>query len=218
MVRLTLIARVADGLPLAEGLDSDKEHDLDMYKSQAKTLFKKMSQSGPQASRMSVDTGAFAFHYLIEGGVCYLTLADKGYPKKLAYQYLEDLQKEFARLYSQQVDTAARPYAFIKFDTYIQRTKKQYADSRTQRNIDKLNDDLTEVHSIMTKNIQDVLGQGERLDRMQQMSATLTTESKQYADRAKDLYRQALIRKYVPVAAVAAIIILVLWLRYVFYT
>lgn len=36
MVRLTLIARVADGLPLAEGLDSDKEHDLDMYKSQAK--------------------------------------------------------------------------------------------------------------------------------------------------------------------------------------
>ncbi len=36
MVRLTLIARVADGLPRAEGLDSDKEHDLDVYKSQAK--------------------------------------------------------------------------------------------------------------------------------------------------------------------------------------
>ena len=177
---------------------------------------------------MSVDSGAFVFHYLIESGVCYLTLADKGYPKKLAYQYLEDLQREFARLYAQQIDTAARPYAFIKFgalqatlgtegyqgtmtpacqpstcclafadspnskykfmqlclavltpllvsltvytcgglaDTFIQKTKKQYADTRTQRNIDKLNDDLTEVHSIMTKNIQDVLGQGERLDR-----------------------------------------------------
>ena len=37
-------------------------------------------------------------------------------------------------------------------------------DTRTQRNINKLNEDLTEVHSIMTKNIQDVLGQGERLD------------------------------------------------------
>ena len=36
MVRLTLIARVRDGLPLAEGLDSDKDHDLDKYKQQAK--------------------------------------------------------------------------------------------------------------------------------------------------------------------------------------
>lgn len=36
MVRLTLIARVADGLPLAEGLDIDKEQNLDVYKAQAK--------------------------------------------------------------------------------------------------------------------------------------------------------------------------------------
>jgi hypothetical protein len=37
-------------------------------------------------------------------------------------------------------------------------------DTRTQRNIAKLSEDLTEVHSIMTRNIAEVLGQGERLD------------------------------------------------------
>lgn len=37
-------------------------------------------------------------------------------------------------------------------------------DTRTQRNLAKLNDDLSEVHSIMTRNIQEVLGQGEKLD------------------------------------------------------
>jgi hypothetical protein len=36
MVRLTLIARLADGLPLAEGLDSDKDAEIDQYKLQAK--------------------------------------------------------------------------------------------------------------------------------------------------------------------------------------
>ncbi len=36
MVRLTLIARVSDGLPLAEGLDTDKDPDIDQYKAQAK--------------------------------------------------------------------------------------------------------------------------------------------------------------------------------------
>lgn len=49
-------------------------------------------------------------------------------------------------------------------DTFIQKTKKLYLDTRTQRNLAKLNDDLAEVHSIMTRNIAEVLGQGEKLD------------------------------------------------------
>ena len=40
----------------------------------SQTLLKQMSAEGPQASRMSVDTGPFNFHYIIEGPVCYLTL------------------------------------------------------------------------------------------------------------------------------------------------
>lgn len=175
------------------------------------------------ASRVSIESDAFVFHYLIEADVCYLTLTDRGYPKKLAYQYLEELQSEFSRLYGQQLESIARPYAFIKFgaatcsaevagqsapvprlapsppllcvslklysaygvravsppqlrgwpdsavrarvpDTFIQKTKKLYLDTRTQRNIAKLSEDLNEVHSIMTRNIAEVLGQGERLD------------------------------------------------------
>ena len=40
-----------------------------------------------------------------------------------------------------------------------------YQDTRTQRNIAKLNDELYEVHQIMTRNVQEVLGVGEKLDR-----------------------------------------------------
>ncbi len=42
-------------------------------------------------------------------------LFGQSYPKKLAYEYLDELQNEFGRLYGGQVDAAARPYAFIKF-------------------------------------------------------------------------------------------------------
>ncbi|EIE22158.1 R-SNARE protein, Sec22-family [Coccomyxa subellipsoidea C-169] len=217
MVRLTLIARVHDGLPLAEGLDGEKDRDLETYKHQAKTLFKRMAKENPANSRMSVDSGPFVFHYIIQGGVCYLTLTDKSYPKKLAYQYLEELQSEFTGLYGSQIESAARPYAFIKFDTFISKTKKLYMDTRTQRNISKLTEDLSEVHNIMTRNIADVLGQGERLDRMSQKSAQLTSESKQYAQRSKDLYRQALIRKYMPVAVIIGVLVFVLWVRSYFY-
>lgn len=130
------------------------------------------------------------YSYIIEGRVCYLTMCDRSYPKKLAFQYLEDLKNEFEKVNGNQIETAARPYAFIKFgmvpeftwqhyfklyflityvsfflDTFIQKTKKLYMDTRTQRNLAKLNDDLYEVHQIMTRNVQDVLGVGEKLER-----------------------------------------------------
>ena len=50
-------------------------------------------------------------------------------------------------------------------DTFIQKTKRLYLDTRTQRNLNKMNEELAEVQQIMTRNIQEVLGQGERLER-----------------------------------------------------
>ncbi|KAF2589152.1 hypothetical protein F2Q70_00041841 [Brassica cretica] len=200
MVKMTLIARVTDGLPLAEGLDDGRDlPDSDMYKQQVKSLFKNLSREN--------------FSYIIEGRVCYLTMCDRSYPKKLAFQYLEDLKNEFERVNGPNIETAARPYAFIKFDTFIQKTKKLYQDTRTQRNIAKLNDELYEVHQIMTRNVQEVLGVGEKLDQVSEMSSRLTSESRIYADKAKDLNRQALIRKWAPVAIVLGVVFLLFWVK-----
>eukprot|EP00897_Mesotaenium_endlicherianum_P009094 jgi/Mesen1/8212/ME000442S07487 len=218
MVKLTLIARVTDGLPLAEGLDDGREQkDLEMYKQQAKSLFKKLSQGHQAASRMSIETGPYFFHYIIEGGVCYLTLCDRAYPKKLAYQYLEELQREFEKVNRTQIETVARPYAFIKFDTFIQKTKKLYQDTHTQRNISKLSDDLIEVQQIMTRNIQDVLGQGDKLDHLSQVSSRLSQESSVYAKKAKELSQQALIKKWAPLVIILCVVALLLYFRKLFY-
>ncbi|XP_026453964.1 25.3 kDa vesicle transport protein-like isoform X4 [Papaver somniferum] len=214
MVKLTMIARATDGLPLVEGLDDVRNlQDADVYKHQAKALFKNLSSGQNDASRMSIETGPYVFHYIIEGHVCYLTMCDRSYPKKLAFQYLEDLRNEFERVNGNQIETAARPYAFIKFDTFIQKTKKLYLDTSTQRNLAKLNDELFEVHQIMTRNVQEVLGVGEKLDQVSEMSSHLTSESGIYADKARDLNRQALIRKWAPVAIVFGIVILLFWVK-----
>ncbi|KAL6585222.1 SNAP receptor [Orobanche minor] len=210
MVKLTMIARVTDGLPLAEGLDDGRDiQDSDFYKQQVKSLFKSLSMRQNEPSRMSIETGPYIFNW----HVCYLTMCDRAYPKKLAFQYLEDLRNEFELTFGNQIETAARPYAFIKFDTFIQKTKKLYQDTRTQRNIAKLNDELYEVHQIMTKNVQEVLGVGEKLDQVSEMSSRLTSESRIYAEKAKDLNRQALIRKWAPVAVVLGVVFLLFWIK-----
>nr|CAB3471614.1 unnamed protein product [Digitaria exilis] len=102
---------------------------------------------------------------------------------------------------------------YLCLDAFIQKTKKLYLDTRTQRNLAKLNDELYEVHQIMTRNVQEVLGVGEKLDQVSEMSSRLTSDTRIYADKAKDLNRQALIRKYAPVAIVIGIVLMLFWVK-----
>ncbi|KAJ1566325.1 SNAP receptor [Cladochytrium tenue] len=212
-VKSTIIARAVDGLPLAASMDDEESDNLADYKNQAKLIFKRISSTDSD-QRCSIESGPYVFHYLIELGVCYLCLCDRSYPKKLAFAYLEELQKEFQEKYGPEVVTVARPYAFVKFDSFIQKVKKQYKDTKTQRNLNKLNDELQDVTRIMTKNIQDVLGRGNTLDRMQTMSTRLRDETDKYKKRAKHLNLMALYHKYGPPAIVAAVVLFVLLLRF----
>lgn len=91
----------------------------------------------------------FNFSYLIENEVCYLVMCDKMYSKRSAFTYLEDLALEFHKNYGRKVNTVTRPYAFIEFDVYIQKTKKNLTDRR--RNINSINSQLQDVQRIMVR-------------------------------------------------------------------
>lgn len=74
-------------------------------------------------------------------------MCDKMFSKRSAFSYLEDLALEFHKNYGRKVNTVTRPYAFIEFDVYIQKTKKNLTDRR--RNINNINSQLQDVQRIM---------------------------------------------------------------------
>jgi vesicle transport protein SEC22 len=98
-------------------------------------------------------------------------------------------------------------------DNFIQKTKKQYKDARAQRNLQRLNEDLGDVQRIMTKNIQEVLGRGEQLERMATASQSLSSESKKYLQDSKYLNWQALYQKYGPPIIVVTVVAIVFYIR-----
>ncbi|KAJ2450602.1 SNAP receptor [Coemansia sp. RSA 2336] len=217
MVKSTIIARVADGLPLAASMDDEQsESELAGYKSQAKAIFKKLnSQSEPMCS---IESGPYYLHYLLDQGICYLSICDKSFPRKLAFNYLDELAKEFNMSYGSEAQKPSlRPYAFIKFDTFIQKTKRIYEDSRTQQNLSKLNEDLRDVTQIMTKNMEDLLWRGDSLDHMDSMSHRLRHQSEKYRKDAWRLNVEFLVRKWGIPAAIILGFLLVLYLRYKFF-
>lgn len=93
-----------------------------------------------------------------------------------------------------------RPYAFVEFDTFIQRTKKTYQDSRASQNLDKLNDELKDVTKVMTKNIEDLLYRGDSLERMGEMSSRLREDSRKYRRAAVRINWELLLKQVNSVA------------------
>ena len=91
-------------------------------------------------AKMSIETSAngkpFCFHYLMQSNLVYLTLTESSYPKRLAFLYLDEVADAFLEYltstygdqYFRQVETTARPFAFIQADPIIQRKQREFID------------------------------------------------------------------------------------------
>ncbi|KAI0269189.1 protein transport protein Sec22 [Gloeopeniophorella convolvens] len=217
MVRSTIIVRASDALPLAASVDDEQtEQVLQEHKQQAKVLFRRITSNSEP--RLSIESGPYTHHYLIADNVVYLTIADKSYPRKLAFSYLDELSKEFSTSYGSKIETTRKPYAFVGFDTFMSKTARLYQDTRTANaagsNLDRLNDDLQDVTRIMTKNMEELLWRGDSLDRMSHLSSSLRSESEKYRRAARNINFNAMLRQYAPLGAIIFIIIILIWWRF----
>ncbi|EGE07470.1 transporter SEC22 [Trichophyton equinum CBS 127.97] len=214
MVISTQISRL-DGLMLAASVDNEQaESELSDVKSQTKEIVARLNRNSEQQA--SISSGRYSLHYIIQDDICFLCIAEQSYPRKLAFSYLSDIATEFFNTYSptRYLSSSLRPYAFVEFDSFIQRTKKSYQDSRASQNIEKLNDELKDVTKVMTKNIEDLLYRGDSLERMGEMSGRLREDSKKYRKAAVRINWELLIKQYGPFAGVGFIFILLIWWRF----
>ncbi|OBT67261.1 hypothetical protein VE03_02652 [Pseudogymnoascus sp. 23342-1-I1] len=203
MIKSTQIARL-DGLMLCASIDDEAtENALTEIKSHVKMVLRRLGRnSEPQAS---IESGAYTLHYLIVNSIVYIAICERSYPRKLAFTYLSDISSEFSSTYTHTQLTAPslRPYAFMEFDTFIQRTKATYSDTRATQNLDKLNSELQDVTKVMTKNIEDLLYRGDSLERMGEMSSRLRDDSKKYKRAAKMHFHYATVLLLVPLITAA---------------
>lgn len=184
------------------------------YKVQCKAIIRSLNPHSEP--RCTVEGGHFNFHVFIDQGIAYLCVADRLYPRRLAFSYLDELARSFYSKHGHLVESVQRPYAFLSFEHEVVQLRKKIRDDgglSSSSSLSKLNEDLGQVHKILTKNIQDVLQRGEKIDRLAEISSHLTSESKRYARKTQDLHWQALYEKYgTPmVAVVLMILILYIW-------
>ncbi|KAG8531989.1 uncharacterized protein KY384_003625 [Bacidia gigantensis] len=207
--------RQVSRLMLAASVDDEMtESELSQTKQNVKMIVRRLNRNSE--SRASIEADRFTIHYLVQDQICFITICDRSYPRKLAFTYLQDLATEFTTTYSSQqyLSPSCRPYAFVEFDTFIQKTKKTYQDSRASANLDKLNDELKDVTKVMTKNIEDLLYRGDSLEKMGDMSQRLREDSKKYKRAAVRINWELLLKQYGPFGALGILMIVLVWWRF----
>lgn len=141
MLHFTLIARQSDALALSADTENTGGPDLERNKVTAKNILRKLASSDRQGGSgggshpplLTVESQSYAYHILSDGGALFLTMCDTSSPPALAFAYLEDVAREFLQQYGAQIATATRPYSFIKFDLYLQKTKKVFSSATSGR-------------------------------------------------------------------------------------
>ena len=131
------------------------------YKAHAKKVMKMLNQNSPP--RCVLEAGEFTFYYIIENGLVYLTLAERSFARRLAFDYLSELSSVFFTEYGSQVPQFTRPYAAVAFDTMLEKIRAKYLDPSAMNKLSRLQSNLQEIQSVMTQNIQEIILRGEKL-------------------------------------------------------
>ncbi|KAL6939520.1 SNAP receptor [Hanseniaspora osmophila] len=216
MIKSTLIYR-EDGLPLCTSVDDDNtDVNLNELKKNIKKLLSKFTPQTENEATMEFK-GELEAHYIRKNSIIYFVIVERNSPTpQISFSYLKDISVEFEHNYSNEYwKPTTRPYQFVSFDTFLQKTIKLYNDKRVFSNLDQLNNDLKDVKQIMTKNIEDILYRGDSLDKMSDMSYNLKNDARKYKKSAQKINLQLLISQYAPIAGVAFLVVLLIWWKFI---
>jgi vesicle transport protein SEC22 len=108
----------------------------------------------------------------------------------------------------------SRHTPWLQSDPVIQRKQRDFKDvNAQQQNKSQLNEDLSEIHNIMKKNIDEILNRGEKLEHVSSISNELKAKSKDFKWGTKKLTWQARMQQYGPMVLIAVIVLAVVYIK-----
>ncbi|GMF56732.1 unnamed protein product [Phytophthora fragariaefolia] len=139
--------------------------------------------------RMSYVYDRHIFHYIVEGGVTFLCMADDDLKRRVPFLFLEDMKSRFQAAYGARARTAIAFAMNEPFQHEIRRLLEHYnthpdADSlaRVQRQID-------DVKDVMVENIDKVLDRGEKFELLVDRTDKLSRQAVKFERSSTQLRR-----------------------------
>lgn len=143
MILFACVVRVRDGLPLSASTDFYHTQDFLECRRRLKTLASRLAQYPGRGSAQGCD---FGVHFSSSGDVACMAICSLQCPAAMAFCFLETLWWEFTASYDVTcVGLASRPYAFLEFDSIIQKVKWHFnhmSSMQMESSLEKIQQEL----------------------------------------------------------------------------
>nr|KAF6476082.1 SEC22-like protein C, vesicle trafficking protein [Rousettus aegyptiacus] len=143
MILFACVVRVRDGLPFSASTDFYHTQDFLECRRRLKTLASRLAQYPGRGSAQGCD---LSIHVSSSGDVACMAICSRQCPAAMAFCFLETLWWEFTASYDTTcIGLASRPYAFLEFDSIIQKVKWHFnyvSSTQMKSSLEKIQEEL----------------------------------------------------------------------------
>ncbi|KAJ9440760.1 Vesicle-associated membrane protein 713 [Diplonema papillatum] len=157
-VLCAIVARLADATVLSSKVLQDSGFDI----KQLDEIVEKAK--GKTNSRLSFTQECYGYHYNTDENIAVVISTDGGCHRKFAYQFMDDVKKQFKRMYVEPVHTLCADTC-VQFNEVLEEylTKYSKIDDGSGK-MREIRESLEQVKGVMVQNIDKVIERGGRIE------------------------------------------------------
>ncbi|KAI8325964.1 synaptobrevin domain-containing protein [Martensiomyces pterosporus] len=144
----------------------------------------------PNDSKLTYVYDRYLFHYISEGGIVYLCMADDKFGRRIPFAFLQDMMERFVSAFTDSEIEHAMAYGLNSFSRTIARQMDYYSRNPQVDPLRQVQGEISQVKDVMVQNIERVLERGDRIDILVDKTNTLNNAAFAFRKRSTALKRQ----------------------------
>ncbi|KAJ2491723.1 hypothetical protein IWW37_002047 [Coemansia sp. RSA 2050] len=144
----------------------------------------------PNDSKLTYVYDRYLFHYISDGGIVYLCMADDKFGRRVPFAFLQDMMDRFVAAFTDGEIENATAYGLNSFARTIARQMDYYSRNPQVDPLRQVHGEISQVKDVMVQNIERVLERGDRIDILVDKTNNLNNAAFAFRKRSTALKRQ----------------------------
>jgi vesicle-associated membrane protein 7 len=169
-----------------------------------------------QDGRMTYVYDNYTFHYIVEGGICYLCMSDEVSKHRIPYAFLQDMKDRFVARYGLDAPLLGIAFSYNEeFSKVLDERMAFYNSGAAEAGIDNIGavkSQIEDVKSVMVQNIEQVLERGEKIELLVDKTDRLNQQAFRFESSSRSLRRALHWRQMRCYASIAAAVLFLVFI------
>ncbi|KAF7299163.1 Vesicle-associated membrane protein [Mycena indigotica] len=150
-----------------------------------------LSKIPPNDSKLTYVWEEYLFHYIKEGGLTYLVMADDSAGRRMPFAFLADLQRKFLGAPSSSGSSELPAHGLQgSFGPTIAALMNTYNTAPPEDALAQAQNQLNQVKDIMVQNVEQILSRGERIELLVDKTDVMAGQATAFRRGARTVRRQ----------------------------